>query len=107
MPGYPKYLQLVYRRLLLQYTKLALTSSRSRRRLEDLPNEILCDIVSNLDPPELGTLSEASRRFTILVGPVPCGNAFVWARHRCLIYGHSRRAALCGDCIAAVIARNK
>ncbi|KAF6221851.1 hypothetical protein HO133_001819 [Letharia lupina] len=83
-----------------------LTSSRSTR-LEDLPNEVLCKIISNLDPPELGTLSEASRCLTIVIGPVPCGDAFVWARHRCLIHGHTRHASLCGDCIAALIARNK
>lgn len=75
-------------------------------RLENLPNEVLCKIISNLDPPELGTLSEASRCLTIVIGPVPCGDAFVWARHRCLIHGHTRHASLCGDCIAALIARN-
>lgn len=81
-------------------------SSRSTR-LEGLPNEILCNIINNLDSPELSTLLEASRRVTILIGPVPCGDVFVWARHRCLIHGHARRDPLCGDCIAALIARNK
>ncbi|KAL9134702.1 MAG: hypothetical protein Q9175_004115 [Cornicularia normoerica] len=84
----------------------ALTFSRSMR-LEDPPNEILCQVTSNLEPPELGTLSEASRRFTILIGPVPCDDVFLWARHCCLIHGHTRPASLCGDCIAALIARNK
>ena len=86
--------------------KPALTSPRSTR-LEDLPNEILCKITSNLGPPELSTLSDASRRLTILIGPVPCGDAFTWARHRCLVNRHVRRAFLCGDCIAALIASNK
>lgn len=70
-------------------------------RLEELPNEILNIIISNLDTYELGNLSEASRRLTILIGLVPCQDAFMWAVRRCQTYGHTRQSSLCGDCVVA------
>lgn len=70
-------------------------------RLEELPNEILNIIISNLDHYELSSLSEASRRLTILIGLAPCRDAFTWAARRCQIYGHTTKSSLCGDCVLA------
>ena len=70
-------------------------------RLEELPKEILYKIIRNLNPYDLECLSEASRRLTILIGLIPCRDAFTWAVHRCQIHRHTRDASLCGDCIHA------
>ena len=78
-----------------------LTLLLRKRQLEELPDEILHQIIANLDPYELGSLSEASRRLTILIGLVPCRDAFMWAVRRCRIYGHTRHVSLCGDCVLA------
>lgn len=70
-------------------------------KLEELPDEILYQIISDLDPYDLENVSEASRHLTILIGLVPCRDAFKWAVHRCQTYGHTRHASLCGDCVLA------
>ena len=70
-------------------------------RLEEVPKEILYQIIRNLNPYDLECLSEASRRLTILIGLVPCRDAFTWAVHRCQIHRHTRDASLCGDCVHA------
>lgn len=69
--------------------------------LEELPKEILYKIIRNLNPYDLECLSEASRRLTILIGLIPCRDAFTWAVHRCQIHRHTNEASLCGDCVYA------
>ena len=70
-------------------------------RLEELPKEILYKIIRSLNPYDLECLSEASRQLTILIGLVPCRDAFTWAVHRCQIHRHTRGSSLCGDCVHA------
>ena len=84
-------------------TQTSKLSAKHRRtpRLEELPKEILYKIIRNLNPYDLECLSEASRRLTILIGLVPCRDAFTWAVHRCQIHRHTRDASLCGDCVHA------
>ena len=70
-------------------------------RLEELPKEILYKVIRSLNPYDLECLSEASRRLTILIGLVPCRDAFTWAVHRCQLHRHTRDSSLCGDCVHA------